>query len=598
MSRAVRAGLDTSGPRPFAVNRTNYAPPMSPPAENRSGSLPDEADLPGPHGISAELAVRIPQLLAAMRSVGSGTELHQTLDKLCETAAELGGARYAAIGVVAEDGQGLSDFVHHGVDGATARAIGHLPDGHRGLLGALIHDPRPLRLADLATDPRSCGFPPHHPPMRSFLGVPIRVGEEIFGNLYLAEKEGGADFTEEDLQILRVLATEAGIAIGNARLHEASKQRERWIDGSVAVTTSLLSGSDADEALTVVAEQARHLADARAGFVLLPTEEGGMEVVAASSREDAPRGAMGLVVPADSALVRELLAGRPVLVDDAAGDPRVRTEVGAGFGPSMMLPLVSDDRVLGALVTPRSVGARHFTETERTLATQFATQAALALRMAEAQRDRERLAVLEDRDRIARDLHDLVIQRLFATGMMLETAQRRSDAPAVREKLGKAVDELDVTIQEIRTAIFALQQGPADAPTGLRTRVLREINLAAVPLGFTPAHRFLGPVDTLVGETTGKNLVAALREALSNAFRHSGAGRIEVVVEAGRALPDGTPGVRLTVADDGVGIAPGGRRSGLRNLRRRAESLGGSSWYGPGIGEGGGGTSVVWEAAL
>ncbi|MFC7469324.1 GAF domain-containing sensor histidine kinase [Actinomadura keratinilytica] len=203
----------------------------------------------------------------------------------------------------------------------------------------------------------------------------------------------------------------------------------------------------------------------------------------------------------------------------------------------MMLPLVSDDRVLGALVTPRSVGARHFTETERTLATQFATQAALALRMAEAQRDRERLAVLEDRDRIARDLHDLVIQRLFATGMMLETAQRRSDAPAVREKLGNAVDELDVTIQEIRTAIFALQQGPADAPAGLRTRVLREINLAAVPLGFTPSHRFLGPVDTLVGETTGKNLVAALREALSNAFRHSGAGRIEVIVEAGRPCP-------------------------------------------------------------
>ncbi|MGW9325009.1 sensor histidine kinase [Streptomyces koyangensis] len=569
-----------------------------PPAENRSGSLPDDADLPGPHGISAELAVRIPQLLAAMRSVGSGTELHQTLDKLCETAAELGGARYAAIGVVAEDGQGLSDFVHHGVDGATARAIGHLPDGHRGLLGALIHDPRPLRLADLATDPRSCGFPPHHPPMRSFLGVPIRVGEEIFGNLYLAEKEGGGEFTEEDLQILRVLATEAGIAIGNARLHEASKQRERWIDGSVAVTTSLLSGSDADEALTVVAERARHLADARAGFVLLPTEEGGMEVVAASSRADEVRGAMGLVIPADSPLVRELLAGRPVLVDDATSDPRIRTEVGAGFGPSMMLPLVSDDRVLGALVTPRSIGARHFTETERTLATQFATQAALALRMAEAQRDRERLAVLEDRDRIARDLHDLVIQRLFATGMMLETAQRRTDAPAVRERLGKAMDELDVTIQEIRTAIFALQQGPADAPTGLRTRVLREINLAAVPLGFTPAHRFLGPVDTLVGETTGKNLVAALREALSNAFRHSGAGRIDVVVEAGRTLPDGTPGVRLTVADDGVGIAAGGRRSGLRNLRRRAESLGGSSWYGPGLGENGGGTSVVWEAAL
>nr|MYU47870.1 histidine kinase [Streptomyces sp. SID7803] len=169
----------------------------------------------------------------------------------------------------------------------------------------------------------------------------------------------------------------------------------------------------------------------------------------------------------------------------------------------------------------------------RTLAAQFASQAALALMMADAQRDRERLAVYEDRDRIARDLHDLVIQRLFATGMMLESAQRRSDVPEVQSGVGRAVDELDVTIQEIRTAIFALQQEPAEAPSGLRTRVLREINMAAVPLGFKPSHRFVGgAVDSLVGELTGKNLIAALREALSNAFRHAGAARIEVVVDA------------------------------------------------------------------
>lgn len=204
----------------------------------------------------------------------------------------------------------------------------------------------------------------------------------------------------------------------------------------------------------------------------------------------------------------------------------------------------------------------------------------------------------EDRDRIARDLHDLVIQRLFATGMMLESAQRRSIVPAVREGVGKAVDELDVTIQEIRTAIFALQQGPAEAPSGLRTRVLREINMAAVPLGFKPAHRFLGAIDSTVGELTGKNLIAALREALSNAFRHAEASRIEVVVDAGVTLPDGSAGVRLEVADDGIGIPAGGRRSGLRNLARRAESLGGASWCGPGIGEDGGGTTVVWEAPL
>ncbi|MFE1546716.1 GAF domain-containing sensor histidine kinase [Streptomyces sp. NPDC058718] len=547
-------------------------------------------------GLSTELTARVPQLLEAMRSVGTGLELHSTLDRICETAAELAAARYAAIGVVDDEGEGLSDFVTFGVGGDVARRIGHLPDGHAGLLGALIRDPQTIRLADLATDPRSAGFPPGHPPMRTFLGVPIRVQGEIFGNLYLAEKHGGGEFNDYDVHMVRVLATEAGIAIGNARLYEAARQRERWIDGSVAVTTALLSGGDADDALTVVAEQARRLADADAGIVLLPAEEGGLEIVAVSS----PRAtkSLGVVIPPESAVVEQLLEGEAVFVADASTDPRMISRLTSAYGPSMMLPLQSGGRVLGALATPRVRGARPFTETERTLATQFASQAALALMMADAQRDRERLAVFEDRDRIARDLHDLVIQRLFATGMMLESAQRKSIVPAVREGVGKAVDELDVTIQEIRTAIFALQQGPAEAPSGLRTRVLREINMAAVPLGFKPAHRFLGVIDSAVGELTGKNLIAALREALSNAFRHAEAGRIEVVVDATVTLPDGSAGVRLSVADDGIGLPEGGRRSGLRNLARRAESLGGASWCGPGLGEDGGGTTVVWEAPL
>ncbi|MEU6002159.1 GAF domain-containing protein [Streptomyces sp. NPDC047197] len=545
-------------------------------------------------GLSPELTARVPQLLEAMRSVGAGLELHTTLDRICETAAELADAHYAAIGVVSEDGKGLSDFVYFGIDGETAARIGRLPDGHKGLLGALIHQPETLRLADLSADPRSCGFPAHHPPMRTFLGVPIRVQGEIFGNLYLTEKRGGGDFNEYDVHMVRVLATEAGIAIGNARLYEAAMQRERWIDGSVAVTTALLSGSDAEEALAVVAEQARHLADSAAGIVLLPDDEGGMEIVAVSS--DEPSGMLGVVVPPESRIITDLLAGDSVFLEDAATDPRVMTDLARDYGPVMMLPLQSDGRVMGTLVTPRARGARPFSETERTLATQFASQAALALMMAEAQRDRERLAVYEDRDRIARDLHDLVIQRLFATGMMLESAQRRSVVPEVQTGVGKAVDELDVTIQEIRTAIFALQQGPAEAPSGLRTRVLREINMAAVPLGFKPTHHFVGAVDTVVGELTGKNLIAALREALSNAFRHAGADRIDVVVDGTVTLPDGQQGVRLTVSDDGVGIARGGRRSGLKNLKRRAESLGGDSWYGPGIGEDGGGTTVVWQA--
>ncbi|MEU6392491.1 GAF domain-containing protein [Streptomyces sp. NPDC046939] len=571
---------------------------MAAPMESSASSVPSPPS--GVQGPSTELHARVPQLLEAMRSVGTGLELHSTLDRICETAAELADARYAAIGVVAEDGEGLADFVHHGVDEETARRIGRFPDGHRGLLGALLHDPDPMRLVDVSGDPRACGFPAHHPPMRTFLGVPIRVQEEIFGNLYLAEKRGGRAFTDHDLTMVRVLATEAGIAIGNARLYEAARQRERWIDGSVAVTTALLSGGDADDALQVVAEQARRLSESAAGLVLLPTGEGGMEIVAVAS--DAPSAALGLILPPESGIAAELLAGRPVFMEDVASDPRVLTDLARGYGPAMLLPLRSDGRVLGALVTPRARGARPFTEGERVLATQFASQAALALMMAEAQRDRERLAVFEDRDRIARDLHDLVIQRLFATGMMLETAQRGSAVPEVRSGIGKSVDELDVTIQEIRTAIFALQQGPAEAPSGLCTRVLREINMAAVPLGFKPSHRFVGPVDTVVGELTAKNLIAALREALSNAFRHARATRIDVVVDATVRLPDGREGVRLTVADDGVGIPAGGRRSGLKNLKRRAESLGGDSWYGPGLGdeEGGsgaaGGTTVVWEA--
>ncbi|MGW4921021.1 GAF domain-containing sensor histidine kinase [Streptomyces parvulus] len=552
---------------------------------------------PGPQppgeGASADLLARVPKLLEAMRSVGSGLELHSTLNRICETAADLANARYAAIGVRDEDGDGLADFVHHGLDEATVRRIGHLPDGRKGLLGALIRDPQPLLLTDLAEEPRACGFPENHPPMRSFLGVPIRVQGEIFGNLYLTDKHAGEPFDGHDLAMVRVLATEAGIAIGNARLYEAAQQRERWIDGSVAVTTALLSGGDTDDALQAVAEQARRLSGAAAGIVLLPADGGGLEIVAVAAEHRTQ--ALGKVIPPDNGIVAELLAGRPVFVDDAATDPRLDTGPVRAYGPIMLLPLSREGRVLGGLVMPRARGERPFTRTERALGDQFASQAALALMMADAQRDRERLAVYEDRDRIARDLHDLVIQRLFATGMMLESVQRAAAVPEVRDGVGGAVDELDVTIQEIRSAIFALQQ-PTEAPTGLRTRLLREITMAAVPLGFTPAHRFTGPVDTAVDEATGKNLIAALRETLSNAFRHAHATRIEVSVDATATLPDGRPGVRLTVADDGVGIPEGGRRSGLHNLERRAETVGGASRTGPGIGAGGAGTTVWWEA--
>ncbi|GAA2292750.1 sensor histidine kinase [Streptomyces violaceusniger] len=538
----------------------------------------------GLRGLSTELTARLPRLLEAMRSLGTGPDAHTVLDRIVRTAAELVGARRAAIGVHhtegdAAAGHGLADVVTYGVTEADRE-----------------------RCAELLADARRTGTPlaaePLGPaqPLGPSLTVPLRVGEEIFGVLCLAEKRDGGPFTDSDRHLVEVLATEAGIAIGHTRVQGATRQRERWIEGSVAVTQAVLSGG-AGDGPAVVAEKARELADAAVGIVLLP-EDGGDGLKAVAVAADERSGLLGAVLPARSPAVPRLLAGQPVLIEDPAADPLLGTGVPGRYGPSMMVPLSSGDRVLGVLATARERDAGPFTATERTLAAQFAAQAAVALVLAEAQHDRERLAVLEERDRIARDLHDLVVQRLFATGMLLESAGRQSDAPEVRERIERAVEELGATIQEVRTAIFALQQTPPETPPGLRGRVLREVRAAAVPLGFQPSLTFVGPVDDLVLSATGAHLVAALREALSNAFRHARAERIEVVVDATARLADGRPAVRLTVADDGVGVPADGRRSGLANLARRAEALGGSSAFGPGLGEDGRGTAVVWEAPL
>ncbi|SNX58243.1 GAF domain-containing protein [Streptomyces sp. TLI_55] len=443
----------------------------------------------------------LPPLLEAVLSVGTDLELRTTLQHIVDAAAELTGARYAALGTADPGQDGLIEI--------------RTP-------GAAV-------------------------PETAVLTVPIHVQDEAFGTLHLAGKKA---FTAEDEQLLHVLAAQAGIAIGNARLYEAARQRERWIEGAAAVTTALLSEGPAADALTTVAERARILADASAGVILQPTEEGGMEIVTASTYDD-PGDIVGTTIAPGSPVLKQLLGGEPVFVDDSATDPRMTTHVRHRFGPSMMLPLQADGRLIGTLALPRRRGDRPYTSVERLLAVQFASQAALALVLADAQHSRELLAVFEDRDRIARDLHDLVVQRLFATGMMLESTQRRPGAEDVQEALTKAVDELQSTIQEVRTTIFALQQPPADAPTTFRGKVLRETAGAAALLGFTPSTQFTGPVETRVPEQTAAQLLTALRRALATASRRAGVSRIEVTVDATATLPDGRDGVRLTVYDDG-----------------------------------------------
>ncbi len=538
---------------------------------------------------------RLPLLLEAVLSVGTDLELRATLQHIVDSATELTGARYGALGVVDPERRRLTELFTAGMTEEERRRAGRLPDGVTGLTGLpdgvtgptglpdgvtgptglpdgvtgltglLVEDPRPLRLDGLTADPRPSGASEGHPETHGFLGVPIRVHTEVFGNLYLTEKRAGR-FTGEDLALLRVLASQAGIAIGNARLYETARQRERWIEGAAAVTTALLTGASAENALTTVAERARVLAGASAGVVLQPTAEGGMEIVAASTPDD-PGDLIGTTIAPGSPVLVQLLGGEPVFVEDSATDPRMTTHVRSRFGPSMMLPLRSGGKLIGTLALPRRRGDPPYSAVDRLLASQFASQAALALVLADARQDRERLAVYEDRDRIARDLHDLVVQRLFATEMMLESTRRRAAASSTGPSsgsstdpstdpssdpseesvlLGRAVDELDSTIQEVRTAIFALQQPPADAPTTFRGRVLRETGGAAVLLGFQPSVHFSGAVDALVDEEAEGRLLGVLRGALAAAHRRSGVGAITVRVTAG----DG--GVRLRIEDDGT----------------------------------------------
>lgn len=493
-----------------------------------------------------EDAPRLPVLLEAVLGVGTDLELRTTLQHIVDSAAELTGARYGALGVVDPERGRITEFFTSGMTDEERLRCGSLPDGRTGLLGVLIQDPRPLRLDELTDDPRSVGVPLGHPEMHSFLGVPIRVHTEVFGNLYLTEKRVGG-FTEEDLTLLRVLASQAGIAIGNARLYETARQRERWIEGAAAVTTALLTGQSAENALMAVAEQARILSGASAGVVLQPTQEGGMEIVAASTTDD-PGDLVGTTIAPGSPVLVQLLGGEPVFIEDSATDARMTTPVRSRFGPSMMLPLQSGGKLIGTLALPRRRGAAPYSAVDRLLASQFASQAALALVLADARHDRERLAVYEDRDRIARDLHDLVVQRLFATEMMLESTRRRAAGSSADDDalLGRAVDELDSTIQEVRTTIFALQQPPADAPTSFRGKVLRETGGAAVLLGFQPSVHFSGAVDTLVDEEEAGRILATLRGALAAAHRRSGTGAITVEVSVG------DEGARLRVEDDGT----------------------------------------------
>lgn len=527
------------------------------------------------------------ELLEAVVTVGSQLELSEVLRRIVDAAVQLTDAQYGALGVLDQDDPSqLSNFVHTGIDAATAKAIGPLPRG-RGILGVLIHDPRPLRLTNLADHPASFGFPPNHPPMHTFLGVPISIRGQAYGNLYLTEKRSGGAFTDLDEQVIVALAAAAGIAVDNARLYAATYQRERWVQASAEVTTRMLAGDSPADVLALIARNARELVSADLAYVAMLVDNGEM-LIRTADGVGADRLA-GERVPGRSMAAWTLREGKPVALADARADDRVwqRTVELAEAGPAVFLPLQADGKGVGTLVVMHRAGQPPFSAEDVAMVESFATQAGLALTLGAAVVDRQRLAVFEDRDRIARDLHDLVIQRLFAAGMTLQSLAPRIPQGHSREQVLDVVRDLDQTILEVRTTIFGLQSSNG-RETSLRAQVVGIVDEAAGQLGFAPSLHLTGLLDTDVTDELGEQLLAVLREALSNAVRHSQATGIDVSI----VVDDF---VTLRVKDNGVGVGDSGRRSGLQNASDRAVEHGGTFTVAQ---PEGGGTELVWRVPL
>ncbi|MGW6918529.1 GAF domain-containing protein [Kitasatospora sp. NPDC054939] len=538
---------------------------------------------------------RVHSLLEAVLAVGRELDLGQALHRIVEAAADLVDARYAALGVIGADGHSLSQFLTVGLTDAEIEAIGPLPSG-RGILGELIRDPQPLRCPVLSDHPASAGFPQHHPPMHTFLGVPVRVRGEVFGNLYLTDKRGGLDFDADDEAVIATLAVAAGVAIDNARLYEEAQRQQRWLQASAEITRSLLSGAPRMAVVELIARRAREIAGAELADVSVALADPGeradelaVEVALGGGSPDR----LGVTVPVDGTLSgAAYVSGSPVTSGELECDGRYPAGPPgrfAGLGPAVAVPLgTSTAFSRGVLLLARERGGPPFTAEETGPLQGFADQAALALELAERRRDAEQLTLLEDRDRIARDLHDLAIQRLFATGMTLQSAGRLIDSQGAADRVSRAVADLDETIKIIRSTIFGLR-AHNEPDRGLRARATRAVGEAQGTLGFAPRLSMEGLLDTDVPAELAEQVMAVLGEALSNAARHARASRVEVALRAvgGR--------VALTVTDNGVGVADGGRRSGLRNLAERAERVGGSFALRPAEG---GGTVLAWEAPL
>jgi signal transduction histidine kinase len=509
-------------------------------------------------------------LIEAGLALTSELSLPGLLQRIVELAIRLTEARYGALGVLGEEGE-IVHFLTVGVSKRERRAIGDPPKG-RGILGVLTREGQVVRLRRIADDPRSVGFPPHHPPMTSFLGVPIQALGRIYGNLYLTDKRGGEEFNEEDERTLRVLAAQAGVAIANAHLYEETRRREAWLEALAEVANQILAGAELEAVLPRVAELARGLVEADSAAVVVP-DESGVLVVAAADGLGAER-LRGLPIPRERSISGEVIrSGGTLVLEDARQEPRAYPRVTqlARMGPTVCVPLQAEGQPIGGLWVSRRRGRPGFARETVRVVESFARQVSVALESARVRRELNRLVVLEERERIARELHDGIIQSLFAVGMGLQGAALVTSEERARKRIEEAVEELDRVIRDLRRYIFGLRPGI------LADRRLDEA-LRALAQEFEAASGLVTEVELDPEVAAGlmplsSQVVQMAREGLSNVVRHAQAKRchLRLSKEEGKAV--------ISVEDDGVGFDPREAQSGgqgLRNLRERAEAMGGN----------------------
>lgn len=527
----------------------------------------------------------IGSLLAAFAAMAEDIDLDTVLERVISAACQLVNARYGALGVLGTD-RALSQFITVGLIDDEITRIASFPQGH-GVLGLLVSDPRPLRLHDLREHELAAGLPEHHPQMTSFVGVPIRIHGRVFGNLYLTEKNGGADFTAADEDLLVALAAAAGVAIENSRLFDDSARQTRWLEGGLDAARELLEQSDdARNDLELIAHYALHAS--RSDLAVVLRDFGNQRGLICEAADGAHAGAFIGQSGADNAQLDGLTSeSAPLLLTEEDINRLLPGAPPATVSTALCTRLAgSGERQF--LLLGRSERSPSFSDIDHEMVRSFTSHVGLSLELLRVHRQRQQEAVFGDRDRIARDLHDLVIQRLFAAGLSIQGLRKYVSDREPLERIGTVTAELDATIRELRDTIYALRSVPQITPT-FTSSIFALVADAFDGHELQPVVHLSGPLDAAIDPDWSDHVRAILLEGLSNALRHADAQTITMTLQA---LFDR---LELRIIDDGRGFDQNTFQSGLANMRRRAELCGGSLTITSPLG---GGTEVLLNVPL